>query len=86
MVEARFRERVKEAGGMAVKLMPTKAGLPDRMALLPGGRIIFVELKAPGRTAEAHQLVVHSYLRRLGFRVDVLDTSPKVDEWAAANL
>lgn len=40
---------VKEAGGLCYKFVsPGNPGVPDRLILLPGGRILFVELKTPG--------------------------------------
>lgn len=82
-VERALTTAVKARSGWAIKLLPSVAGLPDRLVLLPGGRIIFVELKAPGKSAEAHQLVVHGRLRRLGFEVEVLSSVSLVEEWAA---
>ena len=83
-VERALTAVVKARSGWAVKLLPSVSGLPDRIVLLPGGRIIFVELKAPGKSAEAHQLVVHERLRKLGFTVEVLSSVTLVEEWAAA--
>lgn len=82
-VERALTTAVKARSGWAIKLLPSVAGLPDRLVLLPGGRIIFVELKAPGKKVGAHQLVVHARLRRLGFRVEVLSSVTLVEEWAA---
>lgn len=72
---------VKARGGWAIKLLPSVSGLPDRMVLLPGGRLIFVELKSPTGTVAAHQTVVHNRLRRLGFEVLVLASTDAVNEW-----
>lgn len=83
-VEKRFTTRVKGLGGWAIKILPSVSGLPDRMAILPGGKVIFVELKAPKKTAAPHQTVVHAKLASLGCPVALLDTLEKVDEWADA--
>lgn len=83
-VEQRFTRRVKELGGWAIKILPSVSGLPDRMAILPGGRVIFVELKAPSGTVKPHQTVVHQRLTSLGCPVAVLATLEAVDEWADA--
>ncbi|EBD6078502.1 VRR-NUC domain-containing protein [Salmonella enterica] len=48
--------------------------VPDRIVLLPGGRIVFVECKAPGKPPRADQLREHERLRALGFTVVVLDS------------
>lgn len=47
-IEARLVERIKERGGLCLKwVCPGWAGVPDRIVLLPGGKIYFVELKRP---------------------------------------
>ncbi|HHD7566826.1 TPA: VRR-NUC domain-containing protein, partial [Escherichia coli] len=48
--------------------------VPDRIVLLPGGRIVFVECKAPGKPPRPDQLREHERLRKLGFTVVVLDS------------
>ena len=48
--EQRLVKAVKAAGGICPKLVsPGTDGMPDRMVLLPGGRIGFVEVKTPGQ-------------------------------------
>ncbi|WP_407575376.1 PDDEXK family nuclease [Raoultella terrigena] len=62
------------AGGIAYKFVsPGRRSVPDRIVLLPGGRIVFVECKSPGKTPRADQLREHERLRALGFNVVVLD-------------
>lgn len=47
-IESKLRHMVEQHGGMCLKwVCPGWAGVPDRIVLLPGGRIIFVELKRP---------------------------------------
>ena len=53
-------------------------GLPDRIVLLPGGRMGFVEVKAPGKKARPLQESRHGLLRSLGYRVYVLDDSGQI--------
>jgi hypothetical protein len=81
-VETTLRVEIKGLGGWAIKLLPSVSGLPDRIVLLPGGRIYFVELKSPTGKVEPHQTVIHNRLRRLGFEVLVLNTPDAVREWA----
>lgn len=51
VVEKKFTTEVKKRGGLAVKFVsPGFNGVPDRLVLFPGGRMAFVELKAPGET------------------------------------
>lgn len=78
-IEQKFREAVRDAGGMAVKFTsPGWDGMPDRLALLPGGRMAFVEVKAPGKKPRPLQLARHRTLRQLGFRVYVLDEEGQI--------
>lgn len=78
-IEQKFREAVRDAGGLAVKFTsPGWDGMPDRLALLPGGRMAFVEVKAPGKKPRPLQLARHRTLRQLGFRVYVLDEEGQI--------
>ena len=52
--------------------------MPDRMVLLPNGKIGFVEVKAPGEKPRALQLARHRMLRKLGFLVFVLDDPQQI--------
>lgn len=73
-IEQKFVAAVKAVGGLALKFTsPGFGGMPDRLALLPGGKMAFVEVKAPGEKPRPLQLARHRLLRRLGFRVYVLD-------------
>ncbi len=78
-IEQKFRAAVKAAGGLAVKFAsPGFDGVPDRLALLPGGRMAFVEVKAPGKKPRPLQLARHRLLRQLGFKVYVLDDESQI--------
>ena len=73
-IEHRLALMVKAAGGIAPKFVsPSFAGMPDRLVLLPGGVFAFAELKAPGMKPRPLQTARHEMLRRLGFRVYVID-------------
>ncbi|WP_447716857.1 VRR-NUC domain-containing protein [Pluralibacter gergoviae] len=79
-IEKHLAAAVKAAGGRAYKFVsPGRRSVPDRIVLLPGGRIVFVECKAPGESPRADQLREHERLRALGFNVVVLD-SKNLDE------
>ena len=68
-------------GGLCIKLWAVSfTGLPDRLVLLPGGVIRFVEVKTAGKKPTARQLYVHKQLTLLGFKVVVLDHQNKFDE------
>lgn len=78
-IEQKFREAVRNAGGLALKFTsPGWDGMPDRLALLPGGRMAFVEVKGPGKKPRPLQLARHRTLRQLGFRVYVLDDEKQI--------
>ncbi len=78
-VEQRLVKAVKTAGGICPKLVaPGMDGMPDRMALLPRGRIGFVEVKAPGGKPRKLQLLRHRILRNLGFKVFILDDPEQI--------
>jgi len=73
-IERRFVTEVKKRGGLAPKFIsPGLDGVPDRIALLPSGRLAFVELKAPGKTLRPLQALRKEQLEGLGFRVFVVD-------------
>lgn len=80
-IEARLRDKVRAAGGKAYKLeSPGNNGMPDRMVCMPGGRIVFVELKAPGGTSTPLQYARQAELRALGNVVYAdVDSFGKVD-------
>ena len=79
-IEKELAARTKAMGGIAPKFTsPGFDGMPDRLVLLPGGRMGFVELKAPGRTPRPLQLARHRLLRRLGFKVFVIDGIEQID-------
>jgi len=75
-------ERVKQLGGRAYKFIsPGCAGVPDRIVILPGGRIFFIETKSEGRTSTALQRKIQRELRKLGCTVySDIDTKQKVRE------
>ena len=67
-IEAAFVRRVKALGGTAEKFTsPNRRSVPDRMVMLPGGVVVFVELKAPGKKPTEAQARDHNRaeLRRL---------------------
>ncbi len=82
-VESRLRTKVKnKLGGMALKFVsPGLRGVPDRIVLLPGGRIVFVETKAPKENLRKLQKYVCELIEALGFDVRRIDTKEKVDQF-----
>jgi hypothetical protein len=79
LVELNLKNGTESKGGLCLKLLPDYFnGLPDRLLLLPGARVYFVETKAPNEKPGKLQKWVHDKLRGLGFEVYVLDTIEKV--------
>lgn len=74
-IEKALVARVKALGGKCEKFTsPGRRAVPDRIVLLPGGRVVFVELKAPNKKPTALQLLDHVERRALGFDVRVIDS------------
>ena len=72
-IEQKLVKAVKKRGGMALKFVsPGLDGVPDRIVLLPMGRIAFVELKAPGRKMRPLQVRRKRQLLRWEFTNKVL--------------
>lgn len=79
-VEKTLLMKVRERGGLAFKFVsPGMAGVPDRVVLLPDGKMAFVELKAPGKKPRALQRYRMKQIEDLGFRVAVLDEIEKIE-------
>ena len=78
-IEVKLVDAVKTAGGVCWKFTsPGTAGIPDRIVLLPSGKIAFVEVKAPGETPRPLQRLRIRTLRRLGFKAFVLDSPDQI--------
>ena len=79
MMERKLVDAARSAGGAAFKFVsPGFDGMPDRLLVLPGGRVAFVEVKATGCKPRPLQLQRHGMLRRLGFQVFVLDDAAQI--------
>ena len=73
--ERTLSKYVDDIGGMAVKLLSQfLRGLPDRMFLLKGGIVVFVEFKSTGKKPTKIQEYVHKRIQALGFLVLVVDS------------
>lgn len=78
-VENKLVKAVKAKGGLAPKFVsPGFDGVPDRMALLPGGKIAFIELKAEGKTLRPLQVRRKRQLEALGFSVYCIDRPEQI--------
>lgn len=80
VIERYLVNQVEAIGGRAQKFVsPGRAHVPDRIVLMPGARIYFVECKATGETPNAGQMREHRRLLEMGFYVYVIDTLELVD-------
>lgn len=79
-IEKKLKKEIELIGGLALKFVsPGMSGVPDRIVLLPHGRIVFVELKAPGKVPRSLQEYRIKELRALGFEVKVIDSYESID-------
>lgn len=80
-IEKKLNQAVKCRGGICPKFVaPGTDGMPDRIVLMSGGRLAFVEVKAPGKTLRPLQVRRKRQLELLGFKVYVLDATEQIDE------
>ena len=78
-IEAKLVRTVKSMGGLAPKFVsPGFDGMPDRIVLLPYGRLAFVEVKAYGKKPRPLQVRRKSQLESLGFSVYCLDDATQI--------
>ena len=75
LIEKKLREAIRKMGGKALKFSsPYETGYPDRLILMPAGRIYWAELKTTGKKPTAKQLLRQSELISLGFVSEVIDS------------
>ena len=79
-IERKLRKRVEGMGGICWKFVSSVSGVPDRLILMAGGRIVFVELKRPGEKPRPLQERQIRKIRKLGFRVEVIDSEQGIEE------
>lgn len=74
-IEEYLVKEAKKRHGLCLKFIcPSMDGVPDRILLLPGGKIAFVELKAPGKKPRALQIKRMKQIAKLGFKGLVVDS------------
>lgn len=80
-LERKLGEEIRKIGGWSVKLPAYLLnGLPDRLILLPGGRVLFAEIKTTGAKITPVQATIHAKLRTLGFVVVVVDSYQVIEQ------
>lgn len=79
-IEIYLRDQIKQLGGVAYKFVsPGNAGVPDRLVLLPRGRVVFVELKARGKESTPLQMRQQERITNLGFDVRTISSFAAID-------
>lgn len=79
--EQYLRERVRELGGRAYKFeSPGNAGVPDRLVVLPGGKLFFAEIKSPTGRLTPLQMRQITFMQSKGQPVYVIRSCRDVDE------
>lgn len=80
-VEKYLKDKIEQYGGVCLKFnSASMRGVPDRICMLPNGRIFFVELKAKGKKPSPEQMRVHKLFRNMGQRVYVCDSRESVQK------
>ena len=80
-IEKYLTARVERLGGVAFKFVsPGNDGVPDRLVILPGGRILLVELKASHGRLRPIQVWQQERIRRRGVEVHTVWSREQVDE------
>ena len=72
-IESKMRSKLRQAGmGFYKFTSPGTSGVPDRIVLVPGGRVIFVELKTKEGRLSDIQKVTQAKMRRQGAEIYTL--------------
>lgn len=80
-IEQHLVQRIRRIGGECFKfLSPGRVGVPDRLVVLPGGEVVWVELKMPRGILAAPQIRMHKRLRELIQDVEVLRSVEAIDK------
>lgn len=80
-IEKKLCQRIKALGGECEKFTsPGRRSVPDRLVTLPGGIMIFIEVKAPGKKPTDNQSRDHEHRRALGCTVLVIDSLEGIDD------
>ena len=81
-IEAYLDQRVRAIGGEAFKFVsPGRVGVPDRLVVLPGGEVVWCEIKAPGGKVSPAQGRCHKRLRELTQEVKVLWSTAQINRY-----
>ncbi|GIQ63609.1 hypothetical protein PACILC2_21770 [Paenibacillus cisolokensis] len=82
VLERRLVREVERIGGLAPKwVSPGNRGVPDRLVILPGGRTVYVEMKAPGKPLQPLQEKWARKLFKLGHQYYKIDSIEDIDRF-----
>lgn len=84
-LEGYLGRKIRMIGGKVIKIAPLEKGNPDRLVIMPFGRMYFVEMKTTAGKSSPAQMVWHTRSRERGHVVHVIDTKAKIDgfvRWA----
>ena len=79
-IERKLKREVEKVGGICFKFLSSVSGVPDRLCLFPGGDAVFVETKRKGEKPRPLQERQIEKIRKLGFRVEVIDSEQGIEE------
>lgn len=80
-IEKHLTSQARKFGGYALKwVCPSWTGVPDRIVILPGGRIGFIETKTTGKKPRPNQIRWQERLQSLGFLAFVADSKSEIDK------
>lgn len=80
VIEEYLRVEVKKRGGEHRKVLyQGRSGSPDDWCFFPGGKLLIVECKAPGKKPTNQQLEELSWLNSMGFMATWVDSKEAID-------
>lgn len=80
-IEKYLVSETKKLGGLCLKYSnPNMVGYPDRLVLLPGGKLVWVELKSKGKKPSKVQALRFAHMASMGHPVEVCDSKQAVDD------
>ncbi len=80
-LEKKLGQEIKKRGGLSIKLLPFQiSGIPDRLCLLPKGRVFFAEIKTTGEKPKKLQVYWQKKLTKLGFECYTIDNLTQINE------
>ena len=81
-LERKFFDKVKHLGGMPLKFIsPGRAGVPDRIVLMPKGKIYFVEMKNEIGQTSPIQDYIFAQFKKLGFKVHIINSVESLEKF-----